>query len=110
MNGIVMTFQNLGVTENSLKEFGGFEYHLWYKNSEYSVLFEPFKEGLIEVSLLRYGRDENLDRHIYGRLEDVVAAFAMVENDIYFDHSLPFWKKPKTLWKKLESVIEKGGH
>lgn len=109
MKGIVKILADFGVTPKALREGGHFDYHLWRPDEEYSIRVEGFGADKVELSLREFGRDMWPNRHIYGDFDDMISALAEVEEEVYVDRKIPFWRKPRELWKRFEASLEKKG-
>lgn len=107
MRGIIEIFKLLGVTREAIADSEFFDYQLWHEGAEYSIRFETYGEKMVGLSLRHYGTDMWQNRHVFGELNQLINVLSTVENSIFYDRKIAFWRKPQALWKAFEAALDK---
>lgn len=92
---------------------GKINFGLWYKEAKYSILIERFGQNQIVASLLEDDKSfynavfkyNSIERGIISSFDEFLKKWDSLEDTIYPDRKVEMWRKPFTIWEKLEELL-----
>lgn len=92
---------------------GKINFGLWYQEAKYSVLIQKIGPNRIIASLLENDVSfenptfdfKSSERSIITSFDQFLKEWGNLENEIFPDRALEWWKKPFLIWEQMEKKL-----